>query len=215
VSAALLRLLPVLPLAAALGGCMVTGREAMTARLEVAAPTCATTVAVAPAAVMTQKKKDSPFEATIRFNDTAACLADAAGAKGVYAVIDLPAGEPGSIVTVTSFAMGQTIFSPRLEFRDAQGAMLREVGRDAFLFSGTSLQAQVRRREGERFLVIASDGTTVGKTVEQIQATKVSSGTMVGTVYVPVNWGTEGKSQLVFAHNGEVTTTVAPMPKAD
>jgi len=133
VSGAILRLLPVLPLAALLGGCM-TAREAMTARLE---------------------------------------------------------------------------------FRDAQGALVREVGRGDFMFSGTSLQVQVRQREGERFLVIASDGGSVGKTVEQIQATRVSSGTMVGAVYVPINYGVEGKSQLIFAHNGEVTTTLAPVPKAD
>jgi hypothetical protein len=209
-----LRLLPALPLVVLLGGCQ-TGREVLAARLEVAAPTCATAPAIAPATAMTQKKKDAPFEATIRFNEANPCVADAAGNKGVYAVLDLPAGEAGRIVTVTSFAMGQTVFAPRLEFRDAQGALLREVGRDAFMFSGTSLQAQVRQREGERFLVIASDGPSVGKTVEQIQSNRVTSGTMVGMVYVPVNYGTEGKSQLVFAHNGEVTTTLAPVPKAD
>jgi hypothetical protein len=214
VRGAVLRLLPVLPLAALLGACM-TAREAMTARLEVVAPACAAAPSMAPATAMTQKKKDAPFEATIRFSDAAACVTDTAGNKGVYAVVDLPAGEAGRIVTVTSYAMGQTIFSPRLEFRDAQGALVREVGRADFMFSGTSLQMQVRQRAGERFLVIASDGGSVGKTVEQIQANRVSSGTMVGAVYVPINYGTEGKSQLIFAHNGEVTTTLAPMPKAD
>jgi hypothetical protein len=214
VRGAVLRVLPVLPLAALLGGCM-TAREAMTARLEVVAPACAAAPSMAPATAMMQKKKDAPFEATIRFSDGAACVTDTAGNKGVYAVVDLPAGEAGRIVTVTSYAMGQTIFSPRLEFRDAQGALVREVGRGDFMFSGTSLQVQVRQREGERFLIIASDGSSVGKTVEQIQANRVTSGAMVGAVYVPINYGTEGKSQLVFAHNGEVTTTLAPMPKAD
>lgn len=210
-----LRALSVLVLAFALGGCMVTGREAMTARLEVAAPTCAAEPAVAGAVAMTQKKKDEPYTATIRFSDGAACLSDAVGNKSVYAVVDLPEGEAGRIVTVTSFAMGKTIFSPRLEFRDAQGALLRAVGRDAFLFSGTSLQAQLRQRDGERFLVIASDGASVGKTAEHIQASVVTSGVMVGTAWVPVNSGAEGKSELVFAHNGEVTATLAPMPKAN
>jgi hypothetical protein len=203
-----------LPLALVLAGCSVTGREAMTARLEVATPACDSAPALANAAALTQKKKDAPFEATIRFGDTMACITDAAGNKSVYAVLDV-AGEPGRIVTVTSYAMGKTIFSPRLEFRDGQGAVLREVGRDSFLFNGTSLQAQLRQREGERYLVIASDGASVGKTVEQIKASVVTSGVMVGAAYVPVNSGVEGKSELVFAHNGEVTTTVVPMPKSD
>jgi hypothetical protein len=209
-----LQVWPVLPLALVVVACTTTGREAMTARLEVApAQACATAPALTGATAMTQKKKDEPHVATIRFADAAACLTDAAGNRAVYSVIDLPANDPGSILTVTSYAMGQTIFSPKLEFRDAQGAVLRQVGRDAFMFNGTSLQAQLRSREGERFLVIASDGATVGKTVEQIKASVITSGVMVGTAWVPVNSGAEAKSNLVFAHNGEVTTTLAPMPK--
>src|SRR5262249_39766539 len=138
-----------------------------------------------------------------------------AGVKSVYGVVDLPAGEPGRIVTVTSFAMGKTIFSPKLQLRDAQGAVLREVGREAFMFSGSSLQAQLRQRENEPYLVIVSDGSSVGKSVDHIQASVVTSGVMVGTAYVPVNSGAEGRSQLMFAHNGEVTTTLAPLPKAE
>ena len=60
-----------------------------------------------------------------------------------------------------------------------------------------------------------SDGSSVGQSVEHIQSSRVSSGVMVGYVYVPVNTGGEAKAQLVFAHSGEVTATLAPMPKAN
>lgn len=209
-----LRALPVLPVALMLAGCTVVGREAMVARLEVAAaPSCATTPDLAGATAMTKKGKDEPHVATVRFADTAACLNDASGSRGVYAVVDLPAGAPGDIVTVTSYAMGTTIFSPRLEFRDAQGTMLRQIGRETFLFNGPSLQTQLRRREGERFLVIASDNLTVGKTSERIQASVNHGGVPIGAAYIPINTGAEATSKFTFAHNGEVTVTLAPVPK--
>ena len=201
-------------LALAAAGCAGGGREVMTARLEIAPATaCATTPSVTGAAQMTQKKKDDPQTATIRFDEKSACLNDAAGNRGVYAVIELPAAEPGSILTVTSYAMGQTVFSPKLEFRSADGAAMRQVERSSFMFNGSSVQAQLRTREGERFLVIASDAATVGKTVQQIQESVIHSGMMAGGIWVSVHSGAEGKSQVVFAHNGEVTATLAPMPK--
>lgn len=206
--------LAALPLFLLIGACE-TGREAIPARLEVAAPTCATAPNLTAAVAVVQEKKDDPYKATVRFDNGAPCLADAKGVKSVYGVVDIAAAETGSILTVTSYAFGTTIFSPKLQFRDAQGALMREVGRETFMFNGRALQTQLRKRDGERFLVIASDGASVGQSVEQIQSNRVSSGVMVGYVYVPINTGAEAKAQLVFAHNGEVTATLAPMPKAD
>lgn len=187
----------------------------MPARLEISAPACATAPSLTGAVAMVQKAKDEPHRATIRFDDAAACVTDAKGHKGAYGVIDLGQSEPGSILTVTSFVMGSTVFSPRLELRDAQGAVMREVGREAFLYSNDAVQTQLRVRAGEQFLIIASDGTSVGQSVEHIQSSRMSSGVMVGAVYVPYNIGGEAKAQLVFAHSGEVTATLAPMPKAN
>lgn len=208
------RSIAALPLLLVVVACQ-TGHDAMPARLEVSAPSCATAPSLASAIVMVQSAKDEPHKATVRFDDAAACLADAKGNKGVYGAVDLGQGEPGSILTVTSYAMGSTVFSPRLELRDVQGALLREVGRDAFLYSNNTLQAQLRVRAGERFLVIASDSASVGQSVENIQSSRMSSGVMVGAVYVPYNIGGEGRSQMVFAHSGEVSATLAPVPKAN
>lgn len=205
---------PVLAFAAVLAGC-ATVRPALQPRLGVAAAECAATPSMASPRAFARVKKDDPYSVTIRFDQSAPCVTDAAGRKGVYAVLDLPADESAGIITVTSFAMGEAIFSPRLELRDAQGALLREATRDAFLFSGAALQVQLRRRSGERFLVIASDAASVGQSVEQIQSQNSTMVVPAGPVYVPVTTGSEAKAKLVFAHNGEVTTTVAPMPKAD
>lgn len=202
---------PVVALAVVLGGC-ATGRQVLQPRLDVAAAECAATPNLASPRVLVQAKKDAPYAATIRFDESAPCVTDAAGAKSVYAVLELPADESAGIITVTSFAMGEAIFSPRLELCDAQGALTREIARDQFLYSGAAVQVQLRRRAGERFLVIASDAASVGKSVEQIQSLRNSTVVPAGPVYIPVNTGSEARSKLVFAHNGEVTTTVAPMP---
>jgi hypothetical protein len=209
------RSIAALPLLVLLAGCVEAGREAMPARLEVSAPMCATSPNLTSAIAMVQDGKNEPHKAKVRFDETAACLADAKGTKAVYAVVDLGQGEPGSILTVTSFPMGTTVFSPRLEIRNAQGGMSREVGRDAFLYSNHTLQAQLRVRSGERYLVIASDNATVGQSVEHIQSSRASTVVPAGPIYVPVNTGGEAKSQMVFAHSGEVTVALAPMPKTN
>jgi ribosomal protein L2 len=207
-------LVAALPLLLLVAGCQ-TGREAMPARLEVSASACAASPNLTSPVAMVQTAKDEPHKATVRFDDAATCLADAKGGKAVYAVVDLGQADTGSILTVTSYPMGTTVFSPRLELRDAQGAITREVGRDMFMYSNHALQTQLRVRTGERYLVIASDSASVGQSVEHIQSSRVSSGVMVGYVYVPINTGGEGRAQLVFAHSGEVAATLAPMPKAN
>jgi|CXWL01.1.fsa_nt_gi hypothetical protein len=208
------RSIAALPLLLVVVGCQ-TGREAMPARLEISAPTCATAPNLASAVAMVQPAKDEAHKATLRFDDAAACLADAKGNKAVYGVVDLGQGEPGSILTVTSYAMGSTVFSPRLELRDVQGALMREVSRDTFLYNNSALQTQLRVRAGERYLVIASDTASVGQSVEHIQSSRTSTVVPAGPIYVPVNTGGEARAQLVFAHSGEVATTLAPMPKAN
>ena len=111
-------------LALAAAGCAGGGREVMTARLEIAPATaCATTPSVTGAAQMTQKKKDDPQTATIRFDEKSACLNDAAGNRGVYAVIELPAGDVGPVdlAGVLVFELHQAAFAAavaqRLPFR--------------------------------------------------------------------------------------------------
>ena len=187
----------------------------MPARLEVSALTCATSPNLTAAVAMIQAAKSDPHKATVRFDDTAACLTDAKGGKGVYAVIDLGQAEAGSILTVTSYPMGTTVFSPRLELRDGQGALTRDVGRETFHYSNHTLQSQLRVRAGERYLVIASDSPSVGQSVEHIQSSRTSTVVAAGPIYVPVNTGGEARSQMVFAHSGEVTAVLAPMPKAN
>jgi hypothetical protein len=71
--------------------------------------------------------------------DTGApCLAaEGTGAKSVYAAIRLPSSEEPYLLSVTSMP---------------QGALLREVPRESFVFRGTTLHAGVRARPGAEYL---------------------------------------------------------------
>lgn len=188
-------------------------RESIPSRLDLSAAACGSDVPVANAAVLTREKADQPFKATVRIGDGAPCVMDANGARSTFQVFGIPSGN-AMMITIVSVPLGETIFSPRLQMRDANGAVLRDVARDMFMFNGNALQVQLRLREGERFVVVLSDPATVGKSVTNIASSTSTTVVPAGPVFIPVTSGGESSSKLTFAHNGEVTVTVGPIPDA-
>lgn len=192
-----------------------TQRPSVPARLDLRAANCGSDVQLTGALVLTQEKKDGPFTATARIGDTAPCV-DQGGVRSVYQVFALPGGDVAMMATVVSVPLGGTIFTPRLQLRGGDGAITREVGRDAFLFSGNTLQVQLRLRAGERFVVALSDPATIGRTVTNIASGTNSTGLVTPSGgYVPINTGYENSATLTFAHNGEVVVIVGPIPDAE
>lgn len=201
-------------LSLAVAGC-ATQRPSVPARLDLSAANCGSDIQLAGALALTQEKKDGPFTATARIGDAAPCV-DQNGIRSVYQAFALPGVEGAMMATVVSVPLGGTIFTPRLQIRSGDGAIAREVGRDAFLFSGNTLQVQVRLRAGERFVVVLSDPATIGKTVTNIASGTNSTGIVTpGGGYVPINTGYENSATLTFAHNGEVVVIVGPIPDAE
>ena len=145
----------------------------------------------------------------------AACL-ERAGGRSTYVAFRLPSAEQPYLLTVTSAALGDTLFVPRLMLLDAQGSVLREVSRDDFMFHGTSLYAGLRAQPAERYLIVASDAPSVGQRVSHIigesRATPVPVG--IGAVAI-INSGSEKQQTITYAHNGRVTVTAQPMPKVN
>lgn len=166
--------------------------------------------AIAPALI-----KDNVYSATVNVLETGPCLIDAAGKPVLYQAFSIPAPSVPSMITVVSIPRGETLLSPRLQLRDEGGALLREVPRSAFLFSGNTLQVQLRHHAGERHLVVMSDSATVGQSISQIAGQTQASGVMAGGVYVPINTGTESATKLTFSHNGKLTVVFAPIPDAE
>ncbi len=195
-----------------LAGCAAT-RESIPSRLDLSAAACGSDIPVANAVALTREKADQPFKATVRIGDGAPCVTDASGARSTFQAFAIPPGE-ALMITVVSRPLGETIFSPRLQMRDANGGVLRDVARDMFLFNGNALQIQLRLRDGERFVVVLSDPATVGKSVTNIASSTSTTVVPAGPVFIPVTTGGESSSKLTFAHNGEVTVIVGPIPDA-
>jgi hypothetical protein len=151
---------------------------------------------------------------TIEFTATAPCVEATAGAKSAYAAIRLPDSAEPYLVSVASAPQGGTLFSPRLILADGQGRPLRERDRSTFLFRGAVLQASFRAQPDEHFLIVASDPASVGQQISRITGNVMQSGVMVGTSFVPINAGAETSVLLTQAHNGVVTVTAGPLPKA-
>ena len=146
----------------------------------------------------------------------AACLEPRGGGRSAYVAFRLPRSEQPYLLTVTSAPLGDTLFSPRLMLLDEQGNVLREVPRDEFMAHGVALYAGLRAAPAERYLIVASDAPSVGQHMSHIigesHVTPVPIG--IGAVAI-INSGSEKQQVITYAHNGRVTVSAQPIPKAN
>lgn len=156
---------------------------------------------------------------TVAVDEKMPCLSDSIGDPSVYAVFSLPQAMEEFLVSVTSMPQGQTLFAPRVMMVDENGRVMREVPRDVFVFHGPALYLGLRARQGERYLVVASDPKVVGQQVSHIQSATQSNTygavTSAGGFYVNINTGSETTNDYTYAHNGSIVVAATPVPKAN
>lgn len=138
------------------------------------------------------------------------CVEDASG-KSLYALFYLPDGGPYT-VSVSSVPLGRSVFAPRATILDEQGAELRRLPTGSFLFRGPNLTALFRSHIGDRYLLVTSDLSNVGKPLrrsqESVQIYTASSGFTIHT-------GTDVSSEATWSLNGQVAVSVVGnKPKA-
>jgi hypothetical protein len=149
---------------------------------------------------------------TVSLDTNTACFEAAGGMKSAYASFKLPESPAEYLISVTSAPVGRGLFSPHLQVLDVNGKVLREIGRDAFVFHGPSLYVGLRVHPEERYLIVASDPTTIGQEVSQIVgATQVATSGANG-IFFQVHTGTETASTYVYALNGSVIVEAQPVP---
>jgi hypothetical protein len=161
----------------------------------------------APAVTLDDKTVTATLDAS------AACWQASAGPSSAYAVFELPKSQDSYIVSVISAPVGQGLFAPRVIMADREGNALREVSRDSFLFHGLTLQANLRVRPSEQYLIVASDPQSVGQDVSQIVGKIQTTAVPVGLGIVIVNTGSEATSTLTYAHSGIVKVSARPIPQ--
>jgi hypothetical protein len=211
-----MRALPAcLLLTAALAACNTLNRDAVPPVVDVSAAACAKEPSLQAAAGFPPPSKENVFSTTVNVVEGGPCLIDATGKAVLYQVFAIPQATMPLMITVVSVPRGETLLSPKLEIRGENGALLRDVPRSAFLFSGNTLQVQLRHHEGEKYLVVMSDSATVGQKFSQIAGQTTASGVMTGGVYVPIYTGAENATNLTYSHNGKIAVIVGPIPDAD
>lgn len=149
---------------------------------------------------------------TVKLDAEAACLQAEDGSRSTYAVFRLPEATEPYVLSVTSRPQGQGLISPRLVLLDDKGMRTRERVGESPTFQGASLYAGVRARPEERYLIVLSDPRTAGQSVQHIVTSTQASVVPIGTGFVAVHSGAEGNRILTYAHNGDLTVTVKPVP---
>ena len=151
---------------------------------------------------------------TVDLDQNTPCWQSEDGAKSAYVLFALPDNLEPYLVRVSSPAIGNTLFAPRLLMLDGLGSKLREMPRGSFTFHGSSLYLGIRVYPGERYLMVASDPAVVGQQVSQLQAGTQVTTAASGGVYFTVHTGFENNLNFTYAVNGKVIVSAEPIPKA-
>jgi hypothetical protein len=159
---------------------------------------------------------DPDKDVTMRLDAAAPCVQAADGTKSVYGVFRLPQSADPYVVSVTSTLSGRGLFSPRLTMVDREGTVLREVPRDAFVFHGTSLYVGIRSHAEEAYMIVASDPQSVGQQVAQTsENAQTSTAVFPSGGFLTIGMGAEKTHRFTYSHNGVVTVSARPLPKAN
>ena len=81
-----------------------------------------------------------------------------------------------------------------------------------FHSQGVALKANLRARPTERFLVVASDASTVGMNVSQITNATQTAAFASRRAVVVVQTGSERTVTQTYAHNGAIVVRAEPVP---
>lgn len=147
------------------------------------------------------------------------CVQQPDGNRSAYVAIVLPYASEPYVLTIRSSIVGQTVFAPRVELLDGSGRVLRQLPRSSFTFHGTDIYLGVRAHVDERFLVVYSDATTAGEQESQVhegvQRNSFTSASAHGAMTVTFFSGIDRTITFTYAHNGKLTVTAMPLPKAN
>jgi hypothetical protein len=183
----------------------------------IAALTCSPRPALAEAKPV---PLDSDKAVTVTLDGNASCLEQPGGLRSLYGAFKLPDGSSQPVlVSVTSTPLGAGLFSPHVLMLDERENVVREIARDAFMFHGNKLYVGIRLHPEERYLIVASDPQSVGSQISRItESTSTAGGSAIGggvIVFYTIHSGSDRESNFTYSHNGTVTVSAEPMPKAN
>lgn len=193
-----------------LAGCETAGPD-LAPLVQIAPAACSGTLEIGQALSLPFDIESKNKRTSIIVDEGSACLAEG-DRKSLYRVFALPdVGQP-FMLTVQSKPGSRGIFAPRLIMLDDEGARLREIGYDEFMFRGSALTAIFRTEPGERYMAIASDPEQVGSEFSRLSGSVQQQMMTTGVVTFAAYTGSETTANLTYAHNGVVDVSARPIP---
>ena len=124
-----------------------------------------------------------------RIDADSRCLAIPPAGKASYAVFRLPDAPAPYTVTVASLVTGITLISPRVTLDDAAGTPGRIVEPRDFHSGIDGLEAGLRIRPGERYVVVVANPATLGQPVTLRLSLRERLGVQLafaGPIFIPL-----------------------------
>ena len=155
---------------------------------------------------------EKPEVIEVRIDNSSPCVEKPGAERQLYQLIELPVTGTPYLVSIGSKINGGGIFAPVLSTIDSEGNALRRIDQSSFLFRGSSLTAKLESKPNERFLVIASNPTSVGDTSMRINSL-ISSQTAYSNGFAyQINSGRETRTNITYSHSGLVSVSTHPLP---
>lgn len=187
-------------------GC-ATAPAPLPAVLEYARQDCHAAPDVSAAISLTPEKETNGHLVTTVVGPQTPCLTRAGGSTP-YLVYALPADLDDKTVAVGGVLEAMRILSPDVSVLDASGRVTRTFAPSDYFYRGPVYSVQFRPREGDAFVLVASDPARVGRRYDAINV-----GTNTTTVYTgfgAANFttGVEASTSRMFSHEGAVQVIV-------
>jgi hypothetical protein len=158
----------------------------------------------------TSVKLGATFTANSKLNADSACLETTNGREN-YAVFRLPDTSQPYSVSVRSHVVFNTVVGPHLSLLNASGKTIREVGVDAFVARGDTIEFGFRPQPDEKLVVVQSDARLVGKQVSNVKMEVREYYVPLGTGVMPIKDIQDGVVTTTYAYNGLVEVTAEPL----
>lgn len=156
---------------------------------------------------LTPPKEQAVHYVSAPVNQTAPCAA-LDGASSAYALFAIPADTDDKTLTVGAYLEPLRILSPAVTVLDAKGRETRRFKPDEFMYRGMNYSILFRPRATERFVMVSSDPSRVGRRYDSI-----SIGTSAMTAYTGYGTatlvsGVDSAQSRVFSYDGLAQVTV-------
>ncbi|MGZ9114243.1 MAG: hypothetical protein ACXW3K_06425 [Brevundimonas sp.] len=192
--------------AALTAGC-ATIEPPLPAVLEYARQDCHPAPDVSAAISLTPEKETNGHLVTTVVGPQTACLTRAGGPTP-YVVYALPADLGDKTLAVGGVLEGMRILSPDVSVLNARGEVTRAFAPSDYFYRGPVYSVQFKPREGDAFVLVASDRTRVGRRYDAINVGTNTTMIYTGFGAANITTGVEAATSRMFSHEGTVQVIV-------